>query len=170
MLVRSRYDCAVWSGSFTPGRANQLLARSTRSAPGSPPEPFRNFPLDGRPNDSTRNLLQASSVCRRWRHVIATHVIKHAAYFSSSEACDQLPSAYSQSPVGVQSFMSASTDAPGIIMTEQKASGSFCQIGSQDETSVSRWPLWFTAESVVCVLQGGVIPFDLGTKGVLTLE
>jgi hypothetical protein len=59
----------------------------TCSTPKSSPSPLlKNFPMDGRPNTSTREILTAQTVCKRWQHVIAARVIKHCGMFGRPPA------------------------------------------------------------------------------------
>lgn len=148
--------------------------------------------MDGRPNNGTRALLDASTVCSRWRRVVGSNVIKHAAYFSYSQPPPRplvLPHLRPKDPSGFSPVaattqrlfegqsLTISSELTGECDHNQDASESYRHVSSPDtavrgtvgafrEHDVVRWPVWFAAETVVCVLQEGAMPFDLGRKGV----
>jgi hypothetical protein len=80
-LLDPDFPGAVWSGALSPMRRDRLLAVSCASNPNSPSMLLKNVPLDGRPNASTREVLMAQTVCKRWRRVIVSRVVKHCSMF-----------------------------------------------------------------------------------------
>ena len=84
MLLESDFPGAVWSGRLTPQRRHLLLASAFHAGPHDMPAILRHFSFDGRPNDSTRDVLAASQTCKRWQRLVRNHVIKHCAIFGST--------------------------------------------------------------------------------------
>ena len=85
-LLDAEFPGAIWSGRLTPSRHDRLLAAAFGARPGETPATLVPFPLDGRPNSGTRDLLTALLVCKRWRRVAREHVIQHCAVFGASDA------------------------------------------------------------------------------------
>ena len=87
-VLEPDFPGAVWAGTLTQKRRDRLEALGFFATSGGHSDTLARFPWDGRPNGSTRSVLAARGVCRRWRDVVAARVIKHMGVFGPTHPAE----------------------------------------------------------------------------------